>query len=351
MKNFNTNQTRFLYVAGAIDANVNTKLDIALGAVESGEMFFKYRNSDDLVVRSDSFDPKKIVSLKKTLGSDLATSLKRHKITLDTTVIALDGSSHLDDYFGSTFSLIVKAHQMVSFDDSDVVNVIAQVPIVKGMAVADFNKNLAILLAKNLQHSNYKNFKVYAVNSTTFTEITDTIADKYIVSANGTVSLKTGASDATSYATGIAIYEIPQKFVVGKLSADPMPLSVEFSIHGSEVENVAWGKEEVDASGSTLSGTYALAELEYFAAGEKGDYVRGSVWPNDYQFNPAITDFTKVYDVLSIEYYWAGDAENVQKSPRLIQVAAEHNASAASDICTILYEQIDAAMHGAASSI
>ena len=57
MRNFNTNQTRHFYVAGAVDANVDTNLDIALGTTATGEMYFKYKNADGLLTRSDTIDP------------------------------------------------------------------------------------------------------------------------------------------------------------------------------------------------------------------------------------------------------------------------------------------------------
>ena len=39
-------------------------------------------------------------------------------------------------------------------------------------------------------------------------------------------------------------------------------------------------------------------------------------------------DVAKSYDVVSIEYYyWQGGAENVQKSPRMIQIACEVSGS------------------------
>ena len=58
MTNFNTYQTRHFYVAAAVDANVDTNLDIALGATENNEyFFFKYRNADGLLTRSDIINP------------------------------------------------------------------------------------------------------------------------------------------------------------------------------------------------------------------------------------------------------------------------------------------------------
>ena len=65
---------------------------------------------------------------------------------------------------------------------------------------------------------------------------------------------------------------------------------------------------------------------------------RGSMWPNDYATTYSINPNAGTYSVLSIEYYWQGGAENVQKSPRMIQVAAPETQS--NDIVTTLYNTI-----------
>ena len=339
MQNFNTNQTRFLYVAGAIDANVDTNLDIALGQMATGELFFKYKNADGLLTRSDTFDPKKIVCLKKTLGSDLAKPLEAHVVAVDTSAVTLS------NLIGKSVNCIITIHSYLDYDDSSTYTFAATVVgnSTNTASAAAFHKDLAIAIAKALPKPDkgYPMIKVY--------------------SSGTEVTASTAASGVTGAAAGVVLVAAPQKYVRGKLSGEPIHFSVAFRYSPTNMEDIVWGTDTVSTvaavnsaqstsiSPVSISGTYALADLEYFAAGEKGDYIRGSVWPNDYEFTPAI-NLSTVYDVLSIEYYWAGDAENVQKSPRLIQVAAPHNNTAASDICTLLYDAIDAAMSGTASS-
>lgn len=342
MQNFNTNQTRFLYVAGAIDSNVDTNLDIALGQAATGEMFFKYKNADGLLTRSDTFDPKKIVSLKKTTYDKLAKPLVAHVVAVDTTAVTLA------NLVGKTVNCIITIHNYLDWDDSTSYTFVASVVgnSTNTASAAAFHKALAMAIAKALPKpdKSYPMIKVYSSGS----EVTAATADSSV----------TGAS------AGVVLVEAPQKYVRGKLSGEPVRISVAFRYAPSNTEDIVWGTDTVSTvaavntaqstsiSPTSISGTYALADLEYFAAGEKGDIVRGSTWPNNYEFTPAITDFTKNYDVLTIEYYWAGEAENVQKSPRLIQVAAEHNSTAELDICTQLYNTISAAtMDGAIAGL
>ena len=335
MQNFNTNQTRFLYVAGAIDANVDTNLDIALGSVATGEMFFKYKNSEGYVTRSDSFDPKKIVSLKKTPYTELATPLRAHLVAVDTSAVTLA------NLVGKVVNCSITIHQIVDYDDSSSFTFVASVvgDATNTVSAAAFHKALAMAIAKAMPKydKQYPVIKVY--------------------SSGVEVTASTDASDVTGASAGVVLVEAPQKFVLGKLTGEPATISVAFNYDG-----IVWGSDTISTvaevnttytysiSPVSIPGSYKLAELERFAAGEKGDYFREWNYPNNYQFVPAITDYTKNYDVLSIEYYWQGAAENIVKSPRLIQIVAEHNNTPSSDICTLLYDQIDAAMNNVASS-
>lgn len=341
MQNFNTNQTRFLYVAGAIDANVDTNLDIALGQMATGEMFFKYKNSEGLVTRSDSFDPKKIVSLKKTTYDKLAKPLVAHVVAVNTSAVTLA------NLVGKTVNLIITVHQAFDYDDDNCIRIVASVvgDATNTATAAAFHKALAIAIAKALPKMGdplYPYFKVY--------------------SSGSEVTAATDASSVNGASAGVVLVESAQKWSRGKLTGEPCKLSVAFHYAASNTEDIVWGSDAVSTvaavntaqttsiSPVSISGAYELANLEHFAAGEKGDYIRGFNYPNEYEFVPAITDLTKNYDVLSIEYYWQGAAENIVKSPRLIQVVAEHNNTPASDICTQLYDAIDAAMNNVASS-
>ena len=309
MRNFNTNQTRFLYVASQINANVAkdrnaadsaaaSKLDINLGQTITGELFFSYKNADGLITRSDSIDPKKIKSLKKTAAADLATKLLSHTIAIKTANYA-----DLAALKGKTIKLTVTVHQVFDFDDSNVL----VFPVV--YTVPSTESSL-----------------------TTMYQAIDALLDDTGVAKFGTIS---------SSGSGVVITEKQQKYVRGKLSGEPVKFSVAFDVAGDNEPE--WGTDTVAVSGSTIGDGYVLADLEDFCNGEKGDYYRGFAYPCDYNPEKAINP-ASTYDVLSIEYFWAGNVENVQKSPRLIQVAGSQA------IVNTLYSSVKSAMDGETGS-
>lgn len=319
MTNFNTYQTRNFYVAKAIDSNVDTACDIALGTTETGEAFFKYMNADGLVTRSDLIYPKNIVSIKMTPAADLATPLLAHTITVDTNAVTLS------NLVGKDVALNVTVHQIISYDESDSITVSAHVTgnATNTASAAAFYAAFAKALVNAVPKMADAPFKVFLGS----TEITKTLAD----------------ASYPSNATALVLVPAPGKYVRGKLSKEALMLSVSSSVRGSNIEDTAWAIDTVapsQISGNTeISGAYALADLEYFALGERGDIYRGSIWPNEY--NPTyVIDVTKDYNVLTVEYYWQGSAENVQKSPRMIQVAAE--AAQSNDVVTTLYNSLKA---------
>lgn len=317
MTNFNTNQTRQFYVAGAVNTAVDKNLDIALGTAQTGEMYLKYRNADGLLTRSDTFDPKKITSVKKTTAAAMARKLMAHTIVVDTDTV------NLADLAGKTVTLVVTIHGYASYDESDSISYAIALDCNKtntASAVA-FHKALAIAIAKGIPTP-------------------DPLYPMVRIFSNGKeVTKDTKEADVTGSAAGVVLVEGVQKYVRGKLSGEPTPFSVAFRYAPSNVEDVVWGKDTVAASAisgfETMPANYLLADLEYFALGERGDMFRGSVFPNDRPTTYAIDPFGATqYDVLTIEYFWNGDAENVQKSPRMIQVAAPAAA------ITTLYDSI-----------
>ena len=260
MTNFNTNQTRHFYVAGAVDANVDTNLDIALGTMESGELFFKYKNADGLVTRSHTLDPKRIVSLKKTAAAKMARPLAAHKIAVDTNVVTLA------NLVGKTVDCIITIHEYFDYDASNTRTFVASVVgnATNTASAAAFHKDLAIAIAKALPKPDkqYPAIKVYSSG----TEVTAT----------------TAAADVTGAAGGVVLVEGLQKYVRGKLNGEPCPFTVAFRFAPSNVEDVVWGTDTVGtvaavntADTSSISpveypAVYAVADLEYFALGERG---------------------------------------------------------------------------------
>lgn len=327
MANFNTYQTRNLYVAKAVDASVDTVGDIAMGTTATGEIFFKYMNGDGLVTRTDLIRPDSITSLKKTAAADMDRKLKMHTIAVDTSAVTLA------NLVGKTLNLVITFHQVGSFDMSDTTVVTASVVgnSTNTANAAAFHKALAEAIANVLPQRQYPLLKVFS---------------------NGSEVTKGGT--ATGAAGGVVLVEAPQKYRRGIQSNEPYPFTVAFVLHDGNTQDIAWGTDTVAASNivnnTVISGTYELADLEEFALGERGDQFRGFAYPANYEPTYLI-DLTKKYDVVSIEYYWNGSAENVQKSPRMIQIACEGDtASAATSLAGTIFDAVAAAKAGVASS-
>lgn len=307
MVNFNTNQTRQLYVAKAVKSAVNgltTAGDILLGKTSDNEnIFFHYVNSDGDIVRSDSIKVKNINYVKKTAAAALATPLKQVLVSVDTSAVTLANC------IGKEFSLIINLRGLMGYDETNSLPIVATVVgnATNTANASAFHKALADAIALALPRpiKNYPYIRVFCAGN----EVDPT-------------------HPATGTATaGITITETAQKYVRGKLSNEPVGFDVAFAFGNSD-ENLQWGTATQLKSGDTgfiaaqasIPGYYKLADLEHFAMGERGDYFRGWLYPMDYEFVPMIELGTN-YDVLSIEYFYQGMAEDIQKSPRLIQIA------------------------------
>lgn len=293
MRNFNTNQTRHFYTSGIALDGVTTSATLGLvqpsgkdGIVEG--MFFTGKNADALDYRSDIIDPKRVVSVKLTAADKMATKLMKHTIVINTEEFA-----DIAALAGKTVRLTVTIHQVFDYDDSNSTAFTVQHKVVAKETAANFYKALADAVEKAMPKPD-KSFP-------------------YLT--------------ATSSASGLVLTEAAQKYVRGKLTGEPVHFTVAFGIAADSYtgdEFVVWGKDTVEPDASAVvPANYVLADLEYFAYGERGDYYRGNNWPNNVEPTYAINPKSDAkYDVLTVEYYWSGNAENVQRSPRLIQIAA-----------------------------
>ena len=327
MRNFSTNQVRHFFVAGAIDSNVDTNLDIYLGTAETGELYLKYKNADGLLTRSVTFDPKKIRCINKQAAADLATKLMAHTIAIDTNVVTLA------NLVGKT--LVGKVDILGAYDGSNSpqlsFNAIVVGDATNTANATAFHKALAYAIAQALP-------------------ITDPKYPWLKVFSNGTeVTPHTALADITGSASGVVLVEAAQKYVRGKLTGDPCHFNVSFQLQDGNLADVVWGTDTVAASAITNNTVvpinWKLADLEDFAQGERGDYYRGYAYPNDYNPAKAIDPFSDTaYYMLTVECYWNGTVSDVQKSPMTIQVAGPQA------VINSLYIAIEAAMNGNGSA-
>ena len=343
MQNFNTNQTRHFYVAGAdkTAGSISDNLDIQVKQTATGEIYFLYKNADGLLTRSDTIDVKKVVSVKKTAASAMARPLMAHVISVDTNAVTLSS------LVGKTINVIITIKQLFDYDEANSVTVTASVVgnSTNTATAAALHKDIALAIAKVLPKSanGYPFVKVY--------------------SSGTEVTAKTAASDVTGSANGVVLVEGLQKYVRGKLSGEPCPFDVAFRLHDGNLDDVVWGKDEVKTVAAVntahttsispveMPGNYVLADLEYFALGERGDMYRGFNFPNNYETTYVINPFSGNYDVLTIEFYWNGEAENVQKSPRMIQVTGAVTGSGSDEVNPVatLYATVMSFINGSAS--
>lgn len=321
MANFSTNQVRQLYVAAASKDSalaVTANGDIAVLSNKNGDLYFVYKNADGIVTRSDTITAKKVEYYNKKTAAELARPLLAHTLALDTTAVTLA------DIVGDELTLTVKVGEYISYDPDDSVSVVASVTVTEGMDATAFHKALALALAKALPKKEYPYFRVFSSG----TEVTASSTD----------------ADVTGSADGIVVVATPQKWIRGKMSCDPFKLSFAFRYRPDNTEEIAWGTEIVAASTivgyESIPAAYELADLEYFTKGMRGDIYRGSTWPNNYEptymIDPSKAD---EYDIITIQYYYSGNAEDIQKSPKTIHVAGP------AAVITALFGKIDAVIN------
>lgn len=91
-------------------------------------------------------------------------------------------------------------------------------------------------------------------------------------------------------------------------------------IDGEEVFD--WTTITKDNGTEVIKNGRKMADLEYFAMGERGDQYRMAGWPNVIRTNYLI-DPEKEYDAITIHYAFVDSNEGVQKSERDLMIVGE----------------------------
>ena len=85
-------------------------------------------------------------------------------------------------------------------------------------------------------------------------------------------------------------------------------------------EEVNWLKITIAMSDKAVKGSYKLADMEYFALGERGDEYRMMGYPNYVKTTYRI-DLAKEYDVYNIHYAYKGSNDQSHKSEKDLIIA------------------------------
>ena len=331
MATFSVNQARQLFVGNSIAAGdtaaaIKTAFEaggagmigIPFPASAGSEFYVLAKTGLGETLRSDLVKSANVESISLTAAASLIDKKKVHTITLNSEVLNSDSKVPA----GYDYILRMSFSHFIGMTEDDTYYKYGQVYPTSAMTASDFYKAMALSIAKNISKDSKLN----------------TLVDIALGTASDDVPVTpdTKAASLTGTYTSIKLSEAVQEWHLGTMQAEVIP----FTIAGLPVRingiDLGWLQDSVSLADATAVNGQKIADLEYFCMGERGDIYRNIGWPNvvptKYLVNPASN-----YDVVDVQFYWAGDAEDVQKSPRTLTlvVPAGQGSTVATKLSTI----------------
>lgn len=312
MSTYAVNQVRHLYVAKSLKtaiAQLTTAGDILPKAdTAKSTLYFQYFSPAGVIESSDKIDIKNITYAKATSSGALAKKLDRYQVVLDSEI------NSGNPVAGQDYLLRLAFRQYVGISPEDQYWKFGMVHAVSGMTPSNFYKAMALSLAKNIAREATPLVTIYlmagASGSETFTPVT----------------IDTNPASLTGTYTGIQIEQVAQDWILGVMPQGYIPFTVQPTNITFEGDERIWGTVTTVTPVNSVQDGHDIADLEYFCMGARGDFYRNMGWPNVLH-TTYLVDPTQKYDTLDISYYWAGGAEDVQKSPRTITLVAVDDGS------------------------
>lgn len=312
MATFSVNQVRHLYVAKSLKtaiAQLTTAGDI-LPKVDTAKttLYFQYYSPAGLVESSDKIHIPNVTYAKATSSEVLVKKLDRYQVVLDANI---NGGAPVA---GQDYILRLAFRQYVGLSPEDQYWKYGMVHAVSGMSASDFYKALALSLGKNLAREATPLVTIYLVSDASDSE------------AYTKVDIDTDPATLTGTYIGIQIEQVAQDWILGVMPQGYIPFAVQPTNITFEGDERIWGTVTTLTPINSVQNGHDIADLEYFTMGARGDLYRNMGWPNVIH-TTYLVDPTQKYDVLDINYYWAGGAEDVQKSPRTLTLVAVNDGS------------------------
>ncbi len=330
MANFSVNQVRQFYVVlpgtnGGYQTSVATTSPAGtIGAVKKIEdilgdqLFFQYKGADaDTVLRSDFIPIKNITYAKAIDAFDMATVLKKVEVTLDSSINSGAPIAGKDYVLGINFKNF--------FSSGD---------------ASQYYKDAAVHATSSMSASDFYKAMVAELNACFSRE------DGATATSNPYLSFSV---DNTTTATKIIIEEKAQAWKLGTMKAHRIMFDVLPGTVFDGTDDVIWGvvadatpaKYVEDSTSSAtpkplipnsavvvgtnaIGNGQAIADLEWFCAGERGDQYRMKGWPNyvhtDYLIGTS--GAAQQYHVLEIHYAFTDTGVNSYRTEKEITVVA-----------------------------
>lgn len=328
MATFSTNQVRQLYVAKELKTphvlasnaagSIAVKNDTA-----KNHLYFEYKGADNLM-RSDLIDIENILYAKATDAGAMAHKLKSVTVTLDTNVN--DGAP----VAGQDYILRIAFRQYVGMSDEDQYFKYGMVHAYAGMDADKFYKVLAQSIAKNFSREVVPLIKIEVHSETAeneggfddkgYMEVTPSTKDTGAI--DSTNPYYNGDSAVISDIDSIRITEVEQPWRLGIMAQTPVYFTVQPTTVLVNGDDRIWGTVTEGTNGTVGNGK-AIADLEYFCMGERGDIYRGVGFPHNI-VTTYLVDPTKTYYTFDIHYAYVGNNESVQKSEKDITIVCSN---------------------------
>lgn len=308
MAKFSINQVRHLYVAKTLKSKTNLLETDAAGSIlpkadkNKTHLYFQYMSPGG-IVRSDLINIKNISHAKATSSKDLAHSIKRVLLTLDSNV-------NSSPVAGQEYITLITFSQYIGLSEEDKNHKYGCVYATSGLSVSDFYKKMAISIANNVAMDTTPLLKVYLKTS----------------ASEEAVPAKSKEDKLSGTYTGIILEEAVQDWELGTMPQEFIPFAVQPRKIVVDGDEYIWGKVEDAESKTILEDGHNIADLEYFCMGARGDDYRMMSYPNVIT-TKYLVDPSAKYDTLDIHYCFTDSNESVQKSERDITIVCVDDGS------------------------
>lgn len=310
MATFSTNQVKQLYVVKAAPEGALENVgDIAFFNAGDGQIAAKYLGNDG-VVRTDLID---LATLKgKAVDAATMGDYLESAFVASTSAVA-----------GQDYILKVTVDEFGGMTPEDKTFILADYRAKSGDAAKNVLAGLAVALAKNNEKAAYsKLINVFVTTAATPSTALTLNTNLWAVSASDTEA----AIAAKGSLTAIIIEAAEQPWALGKIGVERVGIKVAADPIMSSGIETAWATVTYGTAHPTpkLVNSKKIADLEWFAFGERGDIYRGINWPNNFEFTPLVDPKSaNGYHVIELTWAYQGDAEDIQKSPKELVIVAE----------------------------
>ncbi len=304
MATLHTNESRQLYVVNSIVADPTTIIDTSAAgttaitgvtAVNSalGDAYgYVTQKGSDSIVRSDLVKEQDIMTIKHTAAADMVKPMQKWEVTLDPTI---NGGNPVA---GQVYKVELYFRQWIGLSPENQYYKFGSVRAYEGMTPAQFYNAMLASLQMNFKREPLQVLNFSVDNTTTPTKLVIEEVEQ---------PWRLGLSDANSSKVDVVV------------DTDMILLNGDY---------FKWGVVASVDPTTLIPNGKAIADMEYFYHGERGDVYRNVGWPNVW-FTTYMVDPTLTYDTFDIVYNFEGANQESYFSRKVLTLVVPTASQAA----------------------